>query len=79
MRLRLIAVGTRQPDWVDAATQGYLRRLRAPWRCELVEVEAATRGARGADDAVRREGERVLAALRDRERVVLLEIGRAHV
>lgn len=78
MRLRLIAVGTRQPDWVDAATQGYLRRLRAPWRCELVEVEAATRGARGADDAVRREGERVLAALRDRERVVLLdETGKA--
>lgn len=78
MRLRLIAVGTRQPDWVDSATLEYLRRLRAPWRCELVEVEAATRGTRGADDAVRREGERVLAALRDRERVVLLdETGKA--
>lgn len=73
MRLRLIAVGTRQPDWVDTATQEYLRRLRAPWRCELVEIEAPTRGTRGADDAVRREGERVLAALRDRERVVLLD------
>lgn len=78
MRLRLIAVGTRQPDWVDAATQGYLRRIRTPWRCELVELEAAARGARGAEDAVRREGERVLAALRDRERVVLLdETGKA--
>jgi len=78
VRLRLIAVGTRQPDWVDAATQGYLRRLRAPWRCELVEIEAAARGARGPDDAVRREGERVLAALRERERVVLLdETGKA--
>ena len=73
MRLRLLAVGTRQPGWVDAATREYLRRLRAPWRCELVEIEAATRGARGADDAVRREGGRVLAALRDRERVVLLD------
>ncbi len=73
MRLRLIAVGTRQPDWVDGAVGEYLRRLRAPWRCELVEVEAAARGTRGAADAVRREGERVLAALRDRERVVLLD------
>lgn len=78
MRLRLLAVGTRQPGWVDAATREYLRRLRTPWRCELVEIEAATRGTRGADDAVRREGERVLAALRDRERVVLLdETGKA--
>jgi 23S rRNA (pseudouridine1915-N3)-methyltransferase len=40
---------------------------------ELVALELAPRGARGAADAVRREGERVLAALRDRERVVLLD------
>ena len=73
MRLRILAVGARQPEWVDAATQGYLRRIRTPWRLELVALELAPRGARGAADAVRREGERVLAALRDRERVVLLD------
>ena len=66
MRLRILAVGARQPEWVDAATQGYLRRIRTPWRLELVALELAPRGAR-------REGERVLAALRDRERVVLLD------
>lgn len=75
MRLRILAVGARQPEWVDAATQGYLRRIRTPWRLELVVLEAAPRGTRGAEDAVRREGERVLAALRDRERVVLLDEG----
>jgi 23S rRNA (pseudouridine1915-N3)-methyltransferase len=58
---------------VDTATQEYLRRIRPPWRLELVALEAATRGTRGAADAVRREGERVLDALRDRERVVLLD------
>jgi 23S rRNA (pseudouridine1915-N3)-methyltransferase len=78
MRLRILAVGARQPEWVDAATHGYLRRIRPPWRLELVALEAAPRGSRGADDAVRREGERVLAALRDRERVVLLdEVGKS--
>lgn len=75
MRLRILAVGARQPEWVDAATHGYLRRIRPPWRLELVALESAPRGSRGADDAVRREGERVLAALRDRERVVLLDEG----
>jgi 23S rRNA (pseudouridine1915-N3)-methyltransferase len=73
MRLRILAVGARQPDWVDSATQEYLRRIRSPWRLELVALEAVPRGTRGAADAVRREGERVLDALRDRERVVLLD------
>lgn len=80
MRLRLITVGSRQPAWVDAAVADYLRRFRSPWRLELVELEAAPRSAqRGASAAVEREGERVLAALRERERVVLLdEHGKQH-
>lgn len=73
MRLRILAIGARQPAWVDDATQSYLRRIRPPWRLEIVVLEAATRGTRGAADAVRREGERVLDALRDRERIVLLD------
>ncbi|MBM4209400.1 MAG: 23S rRNA (pseudouridine(1915)-N(3))-methyltransferase RlmH [Gammaproteobacteria bacterium] len=74
MRLRIIAVGTKQPSWVDAAVTDYLRRFKSPWRVELLEIEAATRSAtRGAEVAVQREGERVLAALRDRERVILLD------
>jgi len=74
MRLRLITVGSRQPAWVDAAFADYLRRFRPPWRVELLELEAAPRSAqRGAAAAIEREGERVLSALRDRERVVLLD------
>ena len=74
MRLRVVAVGTRMPGWVDAAVADYLRRVRSPWRLELVEIEAAPRSAsRGAAQATLREGERVLAALRERERVVLLD------
>ncbi len=74
MRLRVVAVGTRMPGWVDTAVADYLRRIRSPWRLELQEIEAAPRSAsRGASQAVQREGERVLAALRDRERIVLLD------
>lgn len=74
MRLRVVAVGTRMPDWVDAAVADYMRRVRIPWRLELVEIEAAPRSAsRGAAQATLREGERVVAALRERERVVLLD------
>ncbi len=74
MRLRVITVGSRQPSWVDEAVADYLKRFRTPWRAELVELEAVPRtGGRSADAALEREGERVLAALRERERVVLLD------
>jgi len=74
MRLRIITVGSRQPSWVDEAVADYLKRFRTPWRVELVELEAVPRtGGRSADAALEREGERVLTALRERERVILLD------
>lgn len=74
MRLRILAVGHRQPAWVDTAVDEYLKRIRSPWRVELVAIEAAARSASGkAEVATLREGEKVLAALRDRERVILLD------
>lgn len=74
MRLRIIAIGSRQPAWVDQAVDEYLKRIRPPWRVELLELDAVARSAtRGADTATQREGERVLAALRERERVILLD------
>jgi 23S rRNA (pseudouridine1915-N3)-methyltransferase len=79
VRLQIIAVGARQPAWVDAAVEEYLKRIRAPWRCELHIIEAATRTAtRSADAARDNEGKRVLAAVKDRERLILLdEIGKS--
>ena len=65
MRLRILAVGHRQPSWVDTAVDEYLKRIRSPWRVELVAIEAVARSASGkAEMATLREGERVLAALR---------------
>lgn len=80
MRLRILAVGPRQPAWVDQAVDEYRKRIRTPWRLELTVLEPATRSG-GADLArvLEREGERVQAALRERERVVLLdERGKAY-
>ena len=42
MRLRLIAVGTRMPDWVDAAFSDYWRRMRGLWKLELIELPTAS-------------------------------------
>ena len=66
MRIRLIAAGTRLPDWVDAGVADYARRIGRGLKFELVEVPLA------------REAERMRQALREGDYVVALEVqGRA--
>lgn len=71
-RLRILAVGTRMPGWVDEAFDEYRRRLPRDWAVELRTVALSRReGSR----AVVEEGEALLAAALPEERVVALEVG----
>jgi 23S rRNA (pseudouridine1915-N3)-methyltransferase len=76
MRIHLVAVGTRMPDWVTQGYEEYVRRL--PRECELIlkEIAPARRG-KNADIARLREdeGERMLAAVSRDEYVVALDVG----
>ena len=58
MRLRLIAVGSRMPKWVEEGWHEYAKRLPAELSLELVEIPLNTRG-KNADVArfIRQEGE----------------------
>lgn len=75
MRLRLLAVGTRMPAWVDEGFAEYAKRLSGDISLELVEITAGKR-SRGADLArlKEQEGEALLAALRPQERVIALDV-----
>ncbi len=74
MRIRVLAVGSRMPGWVDAACGDYLRRLSAHARTALIEIGAAARTARTRGPrAVATEGDRLLAAVDAREFVVVLD------
>ena len=74
MKVRLLAVGTRMPAWVEQGYRDYARRLRGGWSLDLVEIPTAKRSARSpAPRAVEQEGERLLAALPQRANVVALE------
>jgi 23S rRNA (pseudouridine1915-N3)-methyltransferase len=74
MRLRVIAVGTRMPAWVDAAFADYAKRLRPAMPLQLTEVATGARSA-GTDGAkaMQQEGKRILALLAAREYVVALD------
>jgi len=74
MRLRVIAVGTRMPGWVDAAFADYARRLPRALPVELKELPAARRSATmPAAQAMAEEGARILAALGPRDYLVALD------
>ena len=45
MKCRLIAAGTRLPDWVNSGFLEYQKRLRTPLVMELHEISVATRSA----------------------------------
>jgi len=75
MKCRLIAAGTRLPDWVNSGFQEYQKRLRVPLALELHEIPVATRRAgENPERAIRREGADMLAALGKDDYVVALEI-----
>ncbi len=75
MKCRLIAAGTRLPDWVNTGFREYQKRLRAPLVLELEEIAIAPcRAGENPQPAMLREGERMLAALGPKDHVVALEI-----
>lgn len=74
MHIRLLAVGDRQPAWVDDAFGVYTGRLPREWKFRL-EVLPTVRRAKNdrvghARDA---EGQRILDRLEANEQVVLLD------
>ncbi|MDO3383535.1 23S rRNA (pseudouridine(1915)-N(3))-methyltransferase RlmH [Gilvimarinus algae] len=76
MRVKLIAVGSRMPAWVQEGFGEYAKRLpRGDMQVELVELPLAVRG-KNADlgRAMEREGESILAAIGKGDKVIALDV-----
>lgn len=74
MHIRLIAVGDRQPSWVDTAFDDYAERLPKQWRFALHTIPVARRNkSDAAAMAVAAEQQKILSVLKPDEQVVLLD------
>ncbi len=74
MHIRLIAVGGRQPSWVDDAFEDYAQRLPRQWKFRLDVVTTARRSKnKDSSAAVEEEGQRVLDVLKAAEHVIVLD------
>jgi 23S rRNA (pseudouridine1915-N3)-methyltransferase len=75
MKIRLLAVGGKMPDWVTQGFNEYVKRLPAEMSLELVELPLGHRG-KSADPqrAIRQEGDAMLAAIPKGDKVIALEV-----
>jgi 23S rRNA (pseudouridine1915-N3)-methyltransferase len=73
MKLTIVAVGQRQPQWVDAAVTDYLARFPADFEVRLVEVKPDARSGQPVPKMLAAEAQRLQAAIAPATRVVALD------
>jgi len=76
VKFRLVAVGTRMPEWVESGFHEYNRRLPADFALHLHEIPLAHRGkSTSAEQSVERETEGLLEQVGKGDHVITLEVG----
>ena len=73
MKLLVVAVGQRQPDWADTAWADFAKRFPPELRLELKALKAEPRGGKTAAQCMAAEAARFEAALPKSVRRVLLD------
>lgn len=74
MHIRLLAVGDRQPSWVDEAFAIYTERFPREWKFRLDVIPAVRRNKNDKSrQAMEAEGELILARLNAGEQLALLD------
>lgn len=74
MRIKIVAVGTRLPNWQQQGFVEYSRRLPKECAVELVEIPAATRAkSTPTHQAIKKESDRMLAAIGNNDYVIALD------
>jgi 23S rRNA (pseudouridine1915-N3)-methyltransferase len=66
VRVRILAVGTRMPQWVTTAYEEYTRRLRAAMRVDLEEIPVGRTRPDEEQRLLERAGDDFLVALDER-------------
>lgn len=75
MHIKLIAVGNKMPNWVEAGWQEYSKRLPKEFALELIEIPLTTRG-KNADvkRLIQQEGITMLSKVQASDKVITLEV-----
>ncbi|WP_291218363.1 23S rRNA (pseudouridine(1915)-N(3))-methyltransferase RlmH, partial [Hydrogenophaga sp.] len=73
MKLLIVAVGQRVPDWAQTAYDDYAKRFPPELRVELKAVKTEPRGSKTLETLLSAERERIEAAIPRGSRIVALD------
>ncbi len=73
MKISIIAIGQKLPDWAENACSDYLRRFPKDWCVEVKALKAEDRSAKSVDKAMLLEASRIKAALPKDAFIVVLD------
>ncbi|TXR54252.1 23S rRNA (pseudouridine(1915)-N(3))-methyltransferase RlmH [Reinekea thalattae] len=75
MKIRIIAIGPKMPDWVQLGTEDYLKRMPRDTAIEFVPLPLGKRQKNTPKEkAIQQEGDSMLAAIKENEHVVALDL-----
>ena len=75
MHIRLLAAGTKVPDWIVTGFSEYAKRLPREFRLELVQIPLLKRSKSSTVAQIRkREGEKILSLIPKNSHMVALDI-----
>ncbi len=74
MRIDIIAVGKRMPDWIDKAVNQYQKRLPDHLNFSLTEITPASRTKKNSiENYQRQEEEKIMAAIKPGSQTLVLD------
>jgi 23S rRNA (pseudouridine1915-N3)-methyltransferase len=79
MKLLIVAVGQRVPDWAQTAWDDYAKRFPPELRVELKAVKTEPRGSKSLETLYAAERERIEAAIPRGSRIVVLDERGTHL
>jgi 23S rRNA (pseudouridine1915-N3)-methyltransferase len=75
MRIKLVSVGSRMPQWVEAGTEEYRKRLPRDFELKIVDIPLGNRSKTASPRAaIHKEGEACLKTVEKGEYLVALDV-----
>jgi 23S rRNA (pseudouridine1915-N3)-methyltransferase len=75
MRIKVLAVGTRMPDWVTSGVKEYQKRFPREWRFECIELPLGARSkSQDVHKAIQAEGKSMMTAINNTDHVIALDV-----
>lgn len=74
MKLKLLAVGTRMPSWVEAGFDEYHKRMPSELKLETIEIPLSPKGKGSTVQSKENQGQAILKHIAKQDRVVALDV-----